>query len=335
MHATSHALQPMHTDVSVKKPTRSCCSSSLQPSGRRRLEARSCASHAPRAPRGAVARVRLLAQLGDELGSASPRGRRPGRMPHVAAFDLLDVHVRVERHVQQVVRAVAGRQQPRLPQWYGRPTWCVVRPCTVSGRIRSVTSTRASIAERARVDRRPAAVLEPDLRARAPARPRRTSPAAARRGTAPSATCRPRCGARSAGTSSARTGRPPRPARPRPGCTDPGRRPRSAGGAGSRAASRAGCRTATRAARSASAAARPRAPAGRRASERPSACMMNGWSPAIASSAFGVVGRHVVRRLRLLEVGHVEARPLLRRPTRRSCLRSDHGLPSGSAEARL
>ena len=32
-----------------------------------------------------------------------------------------------------------------------------------AARIRSVTSTRASIAERARVDRRPAAVLEPDL----------------------------------------------------------------------------------------------------------------------------------------------------------------------------
>src|SRR3954449_10337082 len=35
LHATSHALQPMQTDVSVKKPTRSCCSSpyACQPSG--------------------------------------------------------------------------------------------------------------------------------------------------------------------------------------------------------------------------------------------------------------------------------------------------------------
>src|SRR5437868_12076356 len=35
LHATSQALQPMQTDVSVKKPTRSCCSSpyASQPSG--------------------------------------------------------------------------------------------------------------------------------------------------------------------------------------------------------------------------------------------------------------------------------------------------------------
>src|SRR2546423_12747191 len=36
LHATSHALQPMQTDVSVKKPTRVCCcasSYSAQPSG--------------------------------------------------------------------------------------------------------------------------------------------------------------------------------------------------------------------------------------------------------------------------------------------------------------
>ena len=34
------------------------------------------------------------------------------------------------------------------PQWYGSPIWCTVRPAMTSGVIRSVTSTRASIAER-------------------------------------------------------------------------------------------------------------------------------------------------------------------------------------------
>ncbi len=33
LHATSHALQPMHTEVSVKKPTRSCPESGSMPSG--------------------------------------------------------------------------------------------------------------------------------------------------------------------------------------------------------------------------------------------------------------------------------------------------------------
>ena len=34
------------------------------------------------------------------------------------------------------------------PQWYGRPIWCTVCPRTTSGVIRSVTSTRTSIAAR-------------------------------------------------------------------------------------------------------------------------------------------------------------------------------------------
>ena len=34
------------------------------------------------------------------------------------------------------------------PQWYGRPIWWMVLPATVSGVMRSVTSTLTSIAER-------------------------------------------------------------------------------------------------------------------------------------------------------------------------------------------
>ena len=34
------------------------------------------------------------------------------------------------------------------PQWYGSPIWCTVWPPMTSGVIRSVTSTRASIAAR-------------------------------------------------------------------------------------------------------------------------------------------------------------------------------------------
>ncbi len=38
---------------------------------------------------------------------------------------------------------------PLRPQCQGSPTWCRVRPCTRNGCIRSVTSTRASMALRA------------------------------------------------------------------------------------------------------------------------------------------------------------------------------------------
>ena len=37
------------------------------------------------------------------------------------------------------------------PQWYGSPIVCTVRPPMVSGVIRSVTRTRASIAERGEI----------------------------------------------------------------------------------------------------------------------------------------------------------------------------------------
>ena len=40
-------------------------------------------------------------------------------------------------------------EYPLNPQWYGRPTWCSLRPWTVSGATRSVTITRASTAVRA------------------------------------------------------------------------------------------------------------------------------------------------------------------------------------------
>ena len=44
--------------------------------------------------------------------------------------------------------ALSPAVRSRCPQWYGSPTVCVRRPCTVCGFIRLVTSTRASIADR-------------------------------------------------------------------------------------------------------------------------------------------------------------------------------------------
>src|SRR6266700_1969710 len=63
-------------------------------------------------------------------------------------LDLLDVHVRVQREVGKLVGGVPSGVAVRSPM-PGKPTWCSVRPCTLRGRVRSVTSTRASMALRA------------------------------------------------------------------------------------------------------------------------------------------------------------------------------------------
>ena len=44
--------------------------------------------------------------------------------------------------------AVAPVEMPRCPQCHGSPTWCTVRPCTMSGRMRAVTSARVTIEPR-------------------------------------------------------------------------------------------------------------------------------------------------------------------------------------------
>src|SRR6185437_10522008 len=77
----------------------------------------------------------------------APRGDRPGRMSQVAALTSWMCTLGSSTIGKRSL-AESPFVRPREPQWYGRPTWCSVRPRTSSGRRRSVTSTRASIAAR-------------------------------------------------------------------------------------------------------------------------------------------------------------------------------------------
>src|SRR2546421_1758298 len=100
LHATSHALQPMHTLVSVKKPTRGwiCRPYVVWPSPWR------------------IGRLLLVARIrGDQFEQL--RAARPSTGPYVAGrrLDLLDVHVRVEGDRGEVVARIAGRQPSRAP----------------------------------------------------------------------------------------------------------------------------------------------------------------------------------------------------------------------------
>src|SRR4051794_29016139 len=81
---------------------------------------------------------------------AQLRAARPPPWAHVAGrgLELRDVRVEVEHDRQQLVGRVALHQALVAPV-VGRPIWCTRRPSTVSGRSRSVTITRASIAARA------------------------------------------------------------------------------------------------------------------------------------------------------------------------------------------
>src|SRR2546423_15642347 len=91
LHATSHALQPMQTLVSVKKPIRS-----------------------------AMVTVAFLdpgaAPVSGEVGQHGRAGGSPPRAD-VAGADLalLDEHVGVQRDAEQVVRRVAGPQTGVAP----------------------------------------------------------------------------------------------------------------------------------------------------------------------------------------------------------------------------
>src|SRR5581483_424211 len=80
-------------------------------------------------------------------GSALPRGRRPGRMPTVNALTSW-MCTFGSRTIDERSLAASPVVSPRLPQWYGRPIWCVFRPWTTSGLSRGVTKTRASTADR-------------------------------------------------------------------------------------------------------------------------------------------------------------------------------------------
>src|SRR5436190_5504971 len=78
----------------------------------------------------------------------APCGRRPARMSQVKA---LTSWMCTFGSSAMCDRSFAAPPvvRPRWPQWYGSPTWCTTRPSTRTGRTRSVTSTRASIAARA------------------------------------------------------------------------------------------------------------------------------------------------------------------------------------------
>src|SRR5687767_8045012 len=107
------------------------------------LLARHLARLAPDADRG----VGEEAHPGRGRGRHRHRGRRPGRMSHVAALTswmwALGSSTTANRSL-----AASPVESPRLPQWYGSPTWCSSRPWTTSGAMRSVTNTRASMAAR-------------------------------------------------------------------------------------------------------------------------------------------------------------------------------------------
>src|SRR3982750_4933389 len=90
LHATSHALHPMQTLVSVKKPIRSAMSVAFLDAG--------------------------TAPVRGEVGQHG-RARRAAPGAHVAGTDLalLDEHVRVERDTEEVVGRVAGHQAGIAP----------------------------------------------------------------------------------------------------------------------------------------------------------------------------------------------------------------------------
>src|SRR5581483_101963 len=77
-----------------------------------------------------------------------PPGRRPGLMSQAKALTSWMCEFG-SRLTEARSLAASPVLRPFGPQWYGMPTWCRTRPCTVSGAIRSVTSTRASTAFRA------------------------------------------------------------------------------------------------------------------------------------------------------------------------------------------
>src|SRR4051812_16941681 len=96
LHATSHALQPMQMLVSVKKPIRVAVMPSQLP---------------PRLVGDAGAPAVVLDQ-----GAASGSARAPAGT-HVAreGLHLLDVNVRIERQVRELVGRVAGGAAVRAP----------------------------------------------------------------------------------------------------------------------------------------------------------------------------------------------------------------------------
>src|SRR4051794_37623046 len=104
LQATSQALQPMQTEVSVKKPTRSLASSPY------------VSGQAAGVPVGSARlAIGLLPHPLDELRQLLPARAPAGLDPDRERLHLLDVHVRVERDRGEVVRGAARRQAARAP----------------------------------------------------------------------------------------------------------------------------------------------------------------------------------------------------------------------------
>src|SRR5256714_1692752 len=109
LQATSHALQPMQTEVSVKKPTRAFASAPYVSSAL--IRAASCLPHLRRllTRRAARLRERLHAQAVDELDERRAARAAAGADVAGEGLHLLDVHVRVEDDRREVVGRVALR----------------------------------------------------------------------------------------------------------------------------------------------------------------------------------------------------------------------------------
>src|SRR6478672_5432659 len=107
LQATSQALHPMHTEVSVKKPIRGGWST--WPA---RAAGSMVNSHLRAGVVGNACPPRVLVHQPPQRGPARPASRADiaGQRLH-----LLDVHVRVESQVGQVVRGVAGGQAVGTP----------------------------------------------------------------------------------------------------------------------------------------------------------------------------------------------------------------------------
>ncbi len=191
LHATSQALQPMQSVVSVKNPFARGHQRGSSPVGIGRavaadLRAGLSAGRRPRAAR---------AGLGVGHRGAGRCRVRPGWMSPVSALRLLDRDVRIGDEREELVGARRRSPAHRAPVVRHADGVDRAARRIRSGRIRAVTRTRASISPRA-----VRTVAQPPLRSPAPrparARPRRTSPAAARRATRATGSSRRRCGAR-------------------------------------------------------------------------------------------------------------------------------------------
>src|SRR5579875_3243630 len=111
LQATSHALQPMQTDVSVKNPIRGGAPrwpllAAGAPSSSSRPRMSTATAHLPTSVPVYAGPADVLVHQGGPVGAP-----RPAAGTDVAGerLHLLDVHVRVERQRGQLVRRVPSR----------------------------------------------------------------------------------------------------------------------------------------------------------------------------------------------------------------------------------